>query len=692
MRPGLLVALLIVFVPLCAITIRSELHASTNTITVNNTTDPATTSGNGFCTLREAIDNANAKSDTSGGDCAAGTGNDTIGFSVSGTITLVGSGLPAIVNTLTVDGTGQTVTIDGASSFGILVVDLLATLNLQFLTLADGKAKGTSGTTGGNAEGGAISNQGTLTVTNCTFSADLATGGAGTGTIGAGGNSEGGAIFNNGTLTVTNSTFSANLATGGDAVHNGNGGVGEGGAIFNSGTVTVTNSTFSANQAPAGNSDADGTGGNGEGGAVFTNGTVTVTNSTFSANRATGGVGTSGSSDGQGRGGAIFANGTLTTVTNSTFSGNEIGSSLFGASIDNNGATGTVSLKGTILADSTGGNDDCEGTITDDGYNISNDSSCAFSATGSVNLTNPDLNSLGNNGGPTETIALLTGSPAIDQIPPVDCTYASGEPLTTDQRGYGRPAPGKLDCCIGAYEFSAVPTPTATATATATATRTATATATRTSTPTATATTTTTPTATATATSTTPTATATATATATRTSTPTATATLTTPTATATRTATATATATVTPTPTVTVTATPTATATATATSTTPTVTATPTATPTAVLVKLKISPASLNFGTVTVSSSKGPKTITVSNPKGSKKKPGLTVLMDGSSGAVSPFSATNGCDAPLEPAAKCTIGVTFTPTASGPQNATLTIIDNAEHEPQPVKLKGKGK
>src|SRR5208282_3344566 len=200
-RPGLLVALLIVFVPLCAITIRSELHASTNTITVNNTTDPATTSGNGFCTLREAIDNANAKSDTSGGDCAAGTGNDTIGFSVSGTITLVGSGLPAIVNTLTVDGTGQTVTIDGASSFGILVVDLLATLNLQFLTLADGKAKGTSGTTGGNAEGGAISNHGTL--------------------------------------TVTNSTFSANLATGGDAVHNGNGGVGEGGAIFNSGTVTV---------------------------------------------------------------------------------------------------------------------------------------------------------------------------------------------------------------------------------------------------------------------------------------------------------------------------------------------------------------------------------------------------------------------------------------------------------------------
>ena len=252
-RPGLLVALLIVLVPLCAITIRSELHASTNTITVNNTTDPATTSGNGFCTLREAIDNANAKSDTTAGDCAAGAGTDTINFSVSGTITL-GSGLPAIVNTLTIDGTGQTVTIDGASSFGILVVDSLATLNLQFLTLADGKAKGTSGTTGGNAEGGAISNQGTLTVTNCTFS-DNASGWAG------------GGIFNDfgaGTLTVTNCIFSGN--TGGLSA------TGAGAAIdIAQGTGIVTNSTFSGNSGYTG-------------GGIFNESTLTVTDSTFSGN------------------------------------------------------------------------------------------------------------------------------------------------------------------------------------------------------------------------------------------------------------------------------------------------------------------------------------------------------------------------------------------------------------------------
>src|ERR1700720_4614980 len=87
-RPGLLVALLLVLAPVCLILTQSRLHASSNTITVNNTTDPASTSGNGFCTLREAINNANAASDTSGGDCAPGTGTDTIKFSVSGTITL----------------------------------------------------------------------------------------------------------------------------------------------------------------------------------------------------------------------------------------------------------------------------------------------------------------------------------------------------------------------------------------------------------------------------------------------------------------------------------------------------------------------------------------------------------------------------------------------------------------------------
>ena len=254
MRPGLLVALLIVLVPLCAITIRSELHASTNTITVNNTTDPASTSGNGFCTLREAIDNANAKSDTTAGDCAAGAGTDTINFSVSGTITL-GSGLPAIVNTLTIDGTGQTVTIDGAKLYGVLVVNSGATLNLNDLTIADASS------TAASSEGGGVTNTGTLTVTNCTFS-DNASGWAG------------GGIFNDfgaGTLTVTNCIFSGN--TGGLSA------TGAGAAIdIAQGTGIVTNSTFSGNSGYTG-------------GGIFNESTLTVTDSTFSGNSALDGGG-----------------------------------------------------------------------------------------------------------------------------------------------------------------------------------------------------------------------------------------------------------------------------------------------------------------------------------------------------------------------------------------------------------------
>lgn len=108
--------------------------------------------------------------------------------------------------------------------------------------------------------------------------------------------------------------------------------------------------------------------------------------------------------------------------------------------------------------------------------------------------------------------------------------------------------------------------------------------------------------------------------------------------------------------------------------------------------VKLKISDTSLNFGTVKIGIQKGPKNVTVTNPEGSKKKPGVTVLMEGVSGVENPFGVTNGCTAPLLPGGKCTIGVTFAPTAPGKQTATLMIIDNAEHTPQLVKLKGKGK
>jgi hypothetical protein len=415
--------------------------------TVINTNDTGTGS------LRDAINSANL----------APTVANTINFSVSGTITL-GSTLPTIVNTspgsLTIDGSGRSITVDGASLYQIFSVNFQATLNLRFLTLAHGVVVANEQ---GVGEGGAIlNNGGTLTVTNCELLDNQATGSAASGS-GTGLPGRGGAIWNDGPLTVTDSTFSGNQATGGAGASTGvGGGIGEGGAIFNDGDMTVSNSMFSANQVTGGVGDGA-AGGNGKGGAIgYEDGTATVINSTFSANQAIGG---SGSSGGDGDGGAIYSVPVL-MVTNATFSGNQAtagtggGGVAVGGAIDNNGTT--VDVKATILSSSTPGN--CGGSaVTDAGHNISDDHSCGFSGSSLNDNTALHLDPAGlqNNGGPTKTIALESNSEAVDFIPVASCTDQSSPtpmPVTTDQRGLPRPDPGNPGFCdAGAFELQTTP-------------------------------------------------------------------------------------------------------------------------------------------------------------------------------------------------------------------------------------------
>ena len=332
-------------------------------LTVNSTSDAAPTSGNGFCTLREAIDNANSPGvDTTGGDCwvpMAAT-SDAITFSVSGTITLT-SALPAVVNTsltaVMIDGTGQSITVSGNSLYQVLYMNSDAPpLTLNDLTIVHGHA----------ATGGGIYDAG-------------------------------------GTLAITNSTLV-------DDNSNGTGG----GGIFNLGTVTVTNSTLSSNSA-----------GSGLGGGIFNEGVLTVNSSTLSNNNA----------DANGDGGGIY---------------------------------GTAALANSILAANVNGN--CVGGgVIDGGYNISDDSSCGFTDTGvngdtigdGVSDAHVGLDPAGliNNGGPSYTVGLVSGSYAVAAIP-------SGQANCPgfDQRGARRPAPLYTACDIGAFEYEA-PVPTATATA-----------------------------------------------------------------------------------------------------------------------------------------------------------------------------------------------------------------------------------
>jgi hypothetical protein len=224
-------------------------------------------------------------------------------------------------------------------------------------------------------------------------------------TIANGASSGGGAIFNDGTLTVTSSTFSGN----------------SGGAILNyGGTLTVTSSTFSGNS------------GGHDGGTIINYGTLTVANSTFSSNSAL-------------YGGAIEnygANYGAVTVTNSTFSGN----SGIGAAIRSGTHTvGAATLRNTIVANSPLGC--CCGSDVTGDHNLDPAGSCGAP-------TDPMLDPAGlaDNGGPTQTIALLPGSPAIDAG---DETICGAPPVNgIDQRGFVRPGIGAANCSIGAYEFN----------------------------------------------------------------------------------------------------------------------------------------------------------------------------------------------------------------------------------------------
>jgi hypothetical protein len=199
-------------------------------------------------------------------------------------------------------------------------------------------------------------------------------------------------------------------------------GLGGGGIYIDNGKLTVSNCTLSGNSTQRG------------GGGIYSNaGTLTVSNCTLWGNSALG-SGTAGYG-----GGALYLENTTTTVSNCTVANNAAGDGIVPSH-------STVTLNNTIVANNTGGDISIpffSSASLAGSHNLIGDGSGGLSDS----LTgDPKLGLLTDNGGPTPTLALLRGSPAIDAG---DATLLPAG-VTTDQRGFNRVVGSKVD--IGAYE------------------------------------------------------------------------------------------------------------------------------------------------------------------------------------------------------------------------------------------------
>lgn len=504
------------------------------------TTVPAANPGDGACSLIEAIDNANSDSDSSGGDCPAGAGPDTIHLAAAATYTLDAvhnatdgdNGLPSITTTVVVEGNGSIIERSAAGitpAFRLIHVSPGAELTLNDLTLRNGNSS--------TSDGGGIRNQGgTLTLNGCVVHNNWATGA----------NSDGGGIFNaaqgsdattmlvnsqvvnnsatvsgggiytiassnvTATLTISNSLVSLNLAgeaAGGirSTIYSGSqnygnvvqvlrsevsenlssnsaGFVGGGGIVNNYAQLLIADSVVKGNRAETGSAYGGGLINNfgdatilrsaithnvaasssgpfpaGGGGVVNSDGTMVIANSTLSGNVVNGGA----------SGGALLLVNFFgsapsdVTVVNSTLSGNQAdGAGGAAAAMDFAGGqpVGGAFVNTVVAYNPAGDGRNCTampGTVfLSGGHNLEDLDTCAFNQTGDLVNTDPMLGPLQNNGGPTETHALLPGSPAINGGD--DGVCAAPPVSAVDQRGAGRPMGAACD--IGAYEAESPPT------------------------------------------------------------------------------------------------------------------------------------------------------------------------------------------------------------------------------------------
>jgi hypothetical protein len=412
---------------LAAILLSGINRASAATITVTNVND------SGAGSLRQAI-----------ADAMSG---DTISFSLTGAIELT-SGELILDKNLTIQGPGANaleIRRNAAmSDFRIFNISLGVRASISGLKISNGRV---------NSDGGGILNRGTLTIANSVISGNSATG------IG----SQGGGINNQGALTITDSLVSGNSVTGSFSA---------GGGISNLSNLAIADSTVSNNIANGVGSSGGGlhnfefglmrikgvavsgnitTGSDSRGGGIENEGVVRIINSTISGNSVSG-MGPSSTSI---EGGGIHNadTGTLTITTSTITDNSASGSAPSGGGIYSDSFSTRATVGNTIIAgNSAPTGPDCRGAFTSLGYNLVGNSATSFGFTSPGDQLDKDarLSPLADNGGPTQTHALMCDSPAIDAGLNALAIDENGNPLATDQRGSARIFNRTVD--IGAFE------------------------------------------------------------------------------------------------------------------------------------------------------------------------------------------------------------------------------------------------
>ncbi len=424
---------------------------------VVNTTADGSASSPGELSLRQAV----ALADSLGGFQTIAF--DPTVFATAQTITLTSGELELsdTTGTVTINGPAAGLTISGGGNSRVFQIDQAVTASISGLTISGGSVSA--------ASGGGIENSGALTLDDCTLSGNhVATGSSGY-------FGDGGGLANYGTATLNGCTVSGNSAANTSTGYGGGLG-GYGGGVSNSGTIALTDCTLSGNS----------------GSGLFNDGTATLTDCTLSGNSAGAGGGVQNQSavtltdctlsGNDGQGGGLWNSGTANLI-DSTVSGNNAffagGGGVFNAgtanltdcTVSDNSAAyggglhgGTFTLTNTIVA----GNTDPSGASDIDsvfygGTNVSG-SDNLIGTGGSAGLANgvngnivlTSLNNLGlaplaNNGGPTQTMALHSGSAAIGAGVIADYPGTT-TPITTDQRGLPLDLPNPD---IGAYQSQA---------------------------------------------------------------------------------------------------------------------------------------------------------------------------------------------------------------------------------------------